>query len=162
MSDEVCEVEVADESAMERLGAAMAAACGDSATLIYLQGPLGAGKTTLVRGFLRAAGIRGAVKSPTYTLVEPYELSDRAVYHFDLYRLESAEALDMLGFRDYLEAACVCLIEWPEQAEALLPAADIRVTIGLAASGRQVTLAAATPYGARMLKTLRLQLPGAV
>ncbi len=146
--------QIADSAGMERLGAALATAC-PALSLIYLYGPLGAGKTTLVRGFLRAVGVSGTVKSPTYTLVEPYQLAETSYYHFDLYRLEDPEALEMLGFRDYLEAGSVCLIEWPEQAGGLLSAADISVSIEMATTGRSVSLEAATERGASCLKSLR-------
>lgn len=143
-----------DSAAMEACGAALAAAC-PAAAMIHLYGPLGAGKTTLVRGFLRAVGITGAIKSPTYTLVEPYAVAGRQFYHFDLYRLEDPEALEMLGFRDYLDAGSVCLIEWPEQAGGLLPAADIDVRIEVIPHGRRVALAAGTDHGVSLLKSFK-------
>lgn len=146
--------QVGDSETMERFGAALAAAC-PATIMIHLYGPLGAGKTTLVRGFLRAVGISGTIKSPTYTLVEPYQIADRSFYHFDLYRLEEPEALEMLGFRDYLEAGSVCLIEWPEQGGGFLPAADISVSIDMASAGRCINLDAATNYGASCLKSFR-------
>lgn len=146
-------VTLSDAGATERLGAALAACC-PGAAMIHLRGPLGSGKTTLVRGFLRASGISGAVKSPTYTLVEPYDAGGRQFYHFDLYRLEDPGALEMLGFRDYLEADSVCLIEWPEQAGGLLPAADITIAMDMAGTGRDVELTGSTEYGASLLKSL--------
>lgn len=143
---------LADSDAMARFGAALYRACPVTA-VVELRGPLGAGKTTLVRGFLRAAGITGAIKSPTYTLVEPYQSGARHFYHFDLYRLEDPEALEMLGFRDYLEAGSVCLIEWPEQAAGWLPKADIELRIEMATGGRTVGLSGATVRGASALKS---------
>jgi len=147
------EVTLTDSESMERLGAAMANVC-TGAILIRLQGDLGSGKTTLVRGFLRSVGITGAIKSPTYTLVEPYQAGDQHYYHFDLYRLEAPEALEMLGFRDYLDGDSVCLIEWPEQAGDLLPPADIAVAISMLPDGRRVHLDSATTRGANLLKSL--------
>ena len=148
------QVQLTDTESTERLGAALAACCSEAA-MIHLQGPLGSGKTTLVRGFLRRLGISGAIKSPTYTLVEPYTSAGRPMFHFDLYRLEDQEALEMLGFRDYLEGNSVCLIEWPEQAGGLLPAADITIALSVTDSGRTASLTSATEYGASLLKSLK-------
>jgi tRNA threonylcarbamoyladenosine biosynthesis protein TsaE len=106
--------------------------------VIYLQGNLGAGKTTLVRGILHALGHEGNVKSPTFTLVEPYEIGDKKVYHFDLYRIDSIEELEFIGFRDYLNADSICLIEWPEKAVGYLPKPNIKCDIEISGSRRIV------------------------
>ena len=95
--------------------------------VIYLHGDLGAGKTTFTRGFIQGLGFVGKVKSPTYTLVEPYVFSSYNIYHFDLYRFTDAEEWDASGFREYFNAQSICLIEWPEKAADLLPQADIHV-----------------------------------
>ena len=109
---------------MQALGATLARAVSPGA-VIYLYGPLGAGKTTFVRGFLRGLGFEDKVKSPTYTLVEPYEIAAFPVYHFDLYRLNQPEELQQIGLEEYFTALSVCLIEWPEKGQPLLPAPDI-------------------------------------
>jgi tRNA threonylcarbamoyladenosine biosynthesis protein TsaE len=98
-----------------------------SMPLITVAGNLGVGKTVFVRGLLRGLGHAGAVKSPTFTLVEPYQFAARSVYHFDLYRVENTDEIELLGFRDYLRADSLCIVEWPERAGALLPRPDIAV-----------------------------------
>ncbi len=126
------------EPEMEALGARLAAQYPSG--MVYLQGELGAGKTTLVRGWLRALGHKGTVKSPTYSLIEPYELAGRRIYHFDLYRLSDPHELENIGARDYFRPDSLCLIEWPERGGPLLPSADLRITIGHQAGQRQVRL----------------------
>lgn len=112
----------------ERFGAALWELV-PSKCLIFLNGDLGAGKTTLVRGFLRAAGFTGAVKSPTYTLVEEYTIGSRKVFHFDLYRVVDPEELEWIGIRDYLAQNSVCFIEWPDMGKGFLPEPDSIITL---------------------------------
>jgi tRNA threonylcarbamoyladenosine biosynthesis protein TsaE len=104
--------------------------CGDSAT-VYLHGNLGAGKTTLVRGFLRMMNHVGAVKSPTYTLLEPYRTASGDVFHFDLYRLKSPEELEFLGFDEIFAGSGYKFVEWPEQGTGWLPPANVEVFLSL-------------------------------
>lgn len=144
-------LEVPDEAAQEALGAALAAACGGGAALIGLEGDLGAGKTTTTRGFLHALGHRGAVKSPTYTLVEPYAIGGRRIYHLDLYRVADPAELEYLGLREMLAEDAVLLIEWPERGAGWLPPADLRLRILHRPIGRSVEISAVTPRGEAML-----------
>ena len=120
--------------------------------LVFLHGPLGSGKTTLVRGFLRAAGHTGAVKSPTYTLVEEYSIGGRKIYHFDLYRLSDPEELEWIGIRDYLEQDCLCLIEWPEMGAGFLPPPDLELFLSLQAEGRMLEIETINPELKKFLK----------
>jgi len=115
--------------------------------IIYLRGDLGAGKTTLSRGLLRGYGYQGAVKSPTYTLVEPYENSAGNIYHFDLYRLMDPEEVEYLGVEDYFSPANLCLVEWPERGVRLIPAADVVVELGHCEVGRNLVLTTASARG---------------
>jgi tRNA threonylcarbamoyladenosine biosynthesis protein TsaE len=152
--------ELGDREATENAGARLADALtetpqNDGAALITLSGELGAGKTTLVRGLLRRLGVRGAVKSPSYTLVEPYDIGGRLFCHFDLYRIGDPEELEFLGFRDYLGEASAILVEWPERAAALLPAPNLRLHLDYAAPGRHLRAEATGERGARLLGRLR-------
>jgi tRNA threonylcarbamoyladenosine biosynthesis protein TsaE len=111
-----------------------------SKCLIFLQGDLGAGKTTLVRGFLRAAGFTGAVKSPTYTLVEEYMIGGRKIFHFDLYRVVDPEELEWIGIRDYFDQDSICFIEWPDRGKGFLPEPDRVVTLTTKGLGRSLDM----------------------
>lgn len=140
-------------SATEALGADLAAGLTPGC-VIYLRGDLGAGKTTLVRGLLHGLGHRGTVKSPTYTLVEPYEIGGWRLFHWDLYRLADPEELDYLGLREQFDGEAVLLIEWPERGRGELPAADLEVWLDYADEGRACRLEARSPTGQALLARL--------
>jgi tRNA threonylcarbamoyladenosine biosynthesis protein TsaE len=144
---------IASETEMERLGARLAIGLR-AGSLVYVRGPLGAGKTTLVRGALRALGHRGGVKSPTFTLVEPYTFGALTLYHFDLYRLKDPEELEFMGIRDYLRGDGACLIEWPERGKNVLPEPDVDVMIEPLPQGRNVVLTAHHEQGRAVLRGL--------
>lgn len=122
--------------------------------MIYLQGDLGAGKTTLSRGFMRAFGYTGAVKSPTYTLVEPYEFELCNIYHFDLYRLADPEEVAYLGTDEYFAESNLCLVEWAEKGAKWLPSADLVIDIADAGTGRHLTCQSLTEKGGIIAKRL--------
>ena len=122
--------------------------------VIYLRGELGAGKTTLARGILNALGVTERIKSPTYTLVEPYNVSSLYLYHFDFYRLQRPEEWIDAGFRDYFNAGAVCLVEWPEKAGSALPAADMTIDLTASETARDATLSADTETGINCLRRL--------
>jgi tRNA threonylcarbamoyladenosine biosynthesis protein TsaE len=156
---------LSDEAATLALGAALArtAPRGTSAAItVFLQGELGTGKTTLARALLRELGVAGTVRSPTYTLIEKYELADWQVLHLDLYRLRDATELEHLGLRDELRAAVMVLIEWPERAPLGLPSPDLRVVLSAAEAGdpamgtdaRRARINAETPAGLQWLNDL--------
>ena len=137
------------ESLGERLGGVV------TAGIIYLNGDLGAGKTTLARGLLHGLGHAGKVRSPTYTLVEPYALATRQVYHLDLYRLSDAEELEWLGLRDMLADPSLLVVEWPERGSGYLPPADLTIDLDFSGDGRIASLTAASPTGQQWLDQVK-------
>ena len=145
--------ELQDEAATLSFARRLARHVGGGQTL-FLHGNLGAGKTTLSRGLITALGHTGTVKSPTYTLVEPYQLADVTVYHFDLYRLRDAEELEFMGIRDYFRNDTLCLIEWPGQGGGYLPVADLDIHLEFQSEHRHVTVSANTPAGASIIKAI--------
>lgn len=146
-------VHLEGELEQEAFGSRLAA-CLPPTGVVFLEGNLGAGKTTLVRGVLRGAGYRGPVKSPTYTLIEPYDVGARSYAHLDLYRLGDPEELEYLGLRDLLAEGRLLLVEWPERGRGMLPVPDLLLHIEYAAGGRDITLQAGTPAGLEALARL--------
>jgi len=146
-----------DEAATRALGARLARVI-EPGLAIYLHGDLGSGKTTLVRGLLRGLGYQGRVKSPTYTLVELYIVSRLNLYHFDFYRFKDPREWRDAGFNEYFNGASVCLVEWPEKAAGLLPAADLDLALEFAADGRDLSVRAGTESGKACLPRL-MQMP---
>ena len=125
-----------------------------SAALVRLEGDLGAGKTTLVRGMLRGLGYQGIVRSPTYTLMEPYTTGDRHCTHFDLYRLADPEELEFLGIRDLLADNQLILVEWPDRGDGVLPNGDLTITINYKEQGREIILLSCSDKGTSWLERL--------
>ena len=144
---------LADSAATEAAGTALAQALPPDEAVIYLQGDLGAGKTTLVRGILHGLGHGGRVPSPTYTLVEPYEVGERRLTHMDLYRIADPEELAYLGVRDL---GGILLVEWPERGSRFLPPADITLRLSVTAPGRLLETQAFTPRGLALEQSFKM------
>ncbi|MFD2165529.1 tRNA (adenosine(37)-N6)-threonylcarbamoyltransferase complex ATPase subunit type 1 TsaE [Thalassotalea euphylliae] len=154
---------LADEQATVDLGGALADLIKNDVKkgfVAFLNGNLGAGKTTLTRGFVNGMGHSGAVKSPTYTLVEPYELADWRIYHFDLYRLADPEELEFMGIRDYFTGNSCSFIEWPEKGEGLLPAPDLVIDLAYENESRIVTFTPNSATGNDLLAQLASKYSG--
>lgn len=148
-------IRLADAAATEAVGRALAApllaACRDAPVLVQLGGPLGAGKTTLARGLLRGLGHAGRVRSPTFTLLEPYPLAEGQLVHLDLYRLADPAELDYLGLLDMLGPGTVALVEWPERGGDRLPPADLRLALDYEDHGRRLHCQALSAAGRAVL-----------
>jgi len=148
-------IDLVDEAATRQVAMQLAQVCVSG--IIYLVGDLGAGKTTFTRAWLHAKGHEGAVKSPTYTLVEPYQIAEQSVFHFDLYRLNDPFELELMGIRDYFDDhRALFLIEWPQKGEPVIPAADLQLTLQIATDNatRHLTIEALSPVGIAALTQL--------
>lgn len=148
-----------DEAATLALGSRLAQALAPG-LVVYLDGDLGSGKTTLVRGVLRGLGFEGNVKSPTYTLVELYAISRLNLHHFDFYRFSQPEEYLDAGLDEYFQGGAVCLVEWPDKAGGYLAPEDLRIALEMAGSGRRIHFKPGSDAGAACLSKLRASLPG--
>lgn len=156
MNKQHYQLHLLNEQAMQQLGEQLIKAitpvkASPNGIVLYLNGDLGAGKTTLTRYMLRALGYQGKVKSPTYTLVEEYPLATKQIYHFDLYRLADPEELEFMGIRDYFTEQSLCLLEWAEKGQGLLPPADLNINIAFASQGRTIQLVANSAQGEQII-----------
>jgi tRNA threonylcarbamoyladenosine biosynthesis protein TsaE len=149
------EFDLLDSAATEQLGANLARVLGQGGAVLYLQGELGAGKTTLTRALLRTLGHSGVVRSPSYTLIEPYELGSRSAFHLDLYRLSAPQELEFLGLRDLDPVRDLIIIEWPERGTGAIPAADITVRLAYRGEGRQAVVEGLSATGTTILSGLK-------
>lgn len=144
---------LSDDIATVTMGNRIAAIIEQGA-VIYLHGDLGAGKTTFTRGIVQGFGHTGKVKSPTYTLVEPYELERANVYHFDLYRLGDPEELEYMGIRDYFSAQAICVVEWPEKGGEFIPVPDLNITLSYVGDERSIVINSASERGSVIIEKL--------
>lgn len=157
MSEVSLECTLINEAATRQF-AEQVAACTDGGLVIWLEGSLGAGKTVFARSFLQALGVGERVKSPTYSLIEPYVLADgRPAWHLDLYRIADASELEWLGLDELGNAQAVTLIEWPERGVGALPIADLHVQLAHAGGGREARLMAGSGRGRAVLKCLQIR-----
>lgn len=145
--------QLADEAATVAMGNKLANLIEQGA-VIYLHGDLGAGKTTLTRGIVQGFGHQGKVKSPTYTLVEPYELANTHVYHFDLYRLGDPEELEFMGIRDYFSPTAICVVEWPEKGGEFIPTPDLDITMRYVGEAREIEINSVSERGKAITEKL--------
>lgn len=146
-------IDLPTEHASEQLAKRLAA-CLVSPLIITFSGEIGAGKTTLIRAMLRSLGVQSAIKSPTFSLVESYQVENLHIHHFDLYRIHDESELDYIGFRDYFLENAICCIEWPERVISYLDQADVALSLGLKGAGREMHARAFSSAGASMLSCL--------
>jgi tRNA threonylcarbamoyladenosine biosynthesis protein TsaE len=158
MSESALELTLPDEAATlqlgQRLARALSAASLPQPFIVYLKGPLGAGKTALARSLLRALGVTSTIRSPTYTLLEIYETGGITCAHLDLYRLAAPGELEQLGLRDLLEPGHLWLVEWPDKGQGMLPPPDLTVDLAFEAEGRTVGFSPASPAGTALIAKL--------
>ena len=154
VNDSRISLALADENATAAFAARLAPGIKPG-MVVHLRGDLGAGKTTLVRALLHALGCRGRVKSPTYTLLEQYEAGGLHLRHFDLYRFRDEDEWEAAGFRDEFDGRNVCMVEWPEKAQGLLPQADVEIRFEILAHGRNIEVRANTQTGRECLRALQ-------
>ncbi|MFC3908789.1 tRNA (adenosine(37)-N6)-threonylcarbamoyltransferase complex ATPase subunit type 1 TsaE [Legionella dresdenensis] len=147
------EIELPDEDASNQL-ATVLAACLQAPAVITFAGEIGAGKTTLIRAMLRALGVTSAIKSPTFSLVESYQIKNLHIHHFDLYRIQDEAELEYIGFRDYFNDSAVCCLEWPERAVYSLAETDLRLALTMQGNGRLLKIDAASAIGEKILACL--------
>jgi len=150
------QVELNDEAAQLAFGRRLATVLMPGMT-VFLRGDLGVGKTTLCRGIVNGMGFKGNVKSPTYTLVEPYEMAEQRVYHFDLYRLGEPSELEYMGCRDYFDKDSICLVEWPDRGAGVLPEADLELDVQVQGRGRCLVCRPRSQMGCSVVDQLRLR-----
>ena len=143
-----------DESATVAFGKKLASVITRGA-VVYLHGDLGAGKTTFTRGVIQGLGHKGNVKSPTYTLVEPYELASVSAYHFDLYRLADPEELEFMGIRDYFNDEAICMVEWPEKGQGFIPQPDLDIELKYVDNMRQIHCVSRSEKGLELLQQIQ-------
>jgi len=148
-----------DLEAQLAFGALLGASVPHLPLVVTLEGELGSGKTTLTRGVLRGLGYHGTVRSPTYTLLEPYPIGERCCAHLDLYRLGDPEELEFLGLRDLLAEGCLLLVEWPQRGRGVLPEEDLRITLRYLQQGREITLVSENSAADQWLREVRSRLP---
>ncbi len=146
-------VDLPNELASETMAIRLAA-CLVSPLVLTFSGNIGAGKTTFIRAMLRSLGVKSAIKSPTFSLVESYQGNHLQIHHFDLYRIHDETELDYIGFRDYFRDNAVCCIEWPERASEQLALADVGFLLNIKGAGRELQLCALSPVGAEVLSCL--------
>ncbi|WP_016955283.1 tRNA (adenosine(37)-N6)-threonylcarbamoyltransferase complex ATPase subunit type 1 TsaE [Catenovulum agarivorans] len=147
------QIDLADADATVALGKQLAALIS-APCVVYLIGDLGAGKTTFSRGLIQGFGYEGNVKSPTYTLVEPYELADVSIYHFDLYRLADPQELEFIGIEEYFTQSSICLVEWPDKGQGWLASADIQINIEHKNEQRSAEIVGLTAIGQKIVEQL--------